>query len=207
MIDILMPRLSDTMTEGTIAAWRKQPGDRVEAGDIIVEIETDKALMEQEAYEAGVLSAILTQEGEQARIGEPIARLDDGTGADQDPGRSRPETPAPPARPPCSARRARGARGTRDPRSAGHRRGYATVHLAPRTAARSRARHRSGGRHWERARWQDRARGHPGGRRGGLRRRWRGRGGIASRGERDAAVDRDPVRRDPRGHRAEAQRE
>lgn len=99
MIDILMPRLSDTMTEGTIAAWRKQPGDRVEAGDIIVEIETDKALMEQEAYEAGVLSAILTQEGEQARIGEPIARLDDGTGADQDPGRSRPETPAPPARP------------------------------------------------------------------------------------------------------------
>lgn len=80
MIDILMPRLSDTMTEGTIAAWRKQPGDRVEIGDIIVEIETDKALMEQEAYEAGVLSAILTQEGEQARIGEPIARLDDGTG-------------------------------------------------------------------------------------------------------------------------------
>ncbi|GAA1578107.1 dihydrolipoamide acetyltransferase family protein [Leucobacter aridicollis] len=99
MIDILMPRLSDTMTEGTIAAWRKQPGDRVEVGDIIVEIETDKALMEQEAYEAGVLSAILTQEGEQARIGEPIARLDDGTsggpGADQDPERSRREAPAP----------------------------------------------------------------------------------------------------------------
>lgn len=81
MIDILMPRLSDTMTEGTIATWLKQPGDRVEVGDILVEIETDKALMEQEAYETGVLSSILVQVGEQARIGEPIARLDDGRGA------------------------------------------------------------------------------------------------------------------------------
>ncbi len=81
MIDILMPRLSDTMTEGTIATWLKQPGDRVEVGDILVEIETDKALMEQEAYEAGVLSSILVQVGEQARIGEPIARLDDERGA------------------------------------------------------------------------------------------------------------------------------
>ncbi len=80
MIDILMPRLSDTMTEGAIAVWHKKPGDQVEPGDVLVEIETDKALMEQEAYDAGTLSEILVQEGENVAIGTPIARLDDGTG-------------------------------------------------------------------------------------------------------------------------------
>lgn len=78
MIDILMPRLSDTMTEGAIASWHKQPGDSVAPGDILVEIETDKALMEQEAYDAGILAEILVQEGENVAIGTPIARLDDG---------------------------------------------------------------------------------------------------------------------------------
>ncbi|MBO1752502.1 2-oxo acid dehydrogenase subunit E2 [Actinotalea sp. BY-33] len=78
MIDILMPRLSDTMTEGTIAAWHKKPGDPVKAGEILVEVETDKALMEQEAYDAGTLVEILVAEGEQVEIGTPIARLDDG---------------------------------------------------------------------------------------------------------------------------------
>ena len=78
MIDILMPRLSDTMTEGAIAAWRKQPGDSISPGDVLVEIETDKALMEQEAYDAGVLVEILVAEGENVAIGTPIARLDDG---------------------------------------------------------------------------------------------------------------------------------
>ncbi|ERK71566.1 Biotin-requiring enzyme, partial [Leifsonia aquatica ATCC 14665] len=80
MIDILMPRLSDTMTEGAIAAWHKKPGDAVAPGDVLVEIETDKALMEQEAYEAGVLAEILVAEGENVAIGTPIARLDDGSG-------------------------------------------------------------------------------------------------------------------------------
>ncbi len=78
MIDILMPRLSDTMTEGAIAAWFKRPGDQVNAGDILVEIETDKATMEQESYETGVLHEIVVPEGEQASIGSVIARLDDG---------------------------------------------------------------------------------------------------------------------------------
>lgn len=80
MIDILMPRLSDTMTEGAIAAWHKQIGDEVRPGDILVEIETDKALMEQEAYDSGVLVEILVAEGENVEIGTPIARLDDGSG-------------------------------------------------------------------------------------------------------------------------------
>ncbi len=78
MIDILMPRLSDTMEEGAIAAWHKKPGDAVAVGDILVEIETDKATMEYEAYDAGVLRDILVPEGEQAFIGTVIAHLDDG---------------------------------------------------------------------------------------------------------------------------------
>ncbi|PPG01895.1 dihydrolipoamide acetyltransferase [Pseudoclavibacter sp. RFBI5] len=78
MIDIFMPRLSDTMQEGAIAAWHKQPGDAVAVGDLLVEIETDKATMEYEAYDAGVLRDILVAEGEVATIGTVIARLDDG---------------------------------------------------------------------------------------------------------------------------------
>ncbi|BBA96424.1 putative dihydrolipoamide acyltransferase component [Actinacidiphila reveromycinica] len=78
MIDILMPRLSDTMTQGVVAAWLKQPGDTVSPGDVLVEIETDKALMEHEAYDAGTLAEILVPEGGSAPIGAPIARLDDG---------------------------------------------------------------------------------------------------------------------------------
>jgi pyruvate dehydrogenase E2 component (dihydrolipoamide acetyltransferase) len=80
MIDILMPRLSDTMTEGAIATWHKKPGDSVAPGDLLVEIETDKALMEQEAYDTGILAEILVQEGENVPIGTPIARLDNGAG-------------------------------------------------------------------------------------------------------------------------------
>ena len=78
MIEITMPRLSDTMEEGAIATWHKHPGDRVEVGDVLVEIETDKATMEYEAYEAGTLSQILVDEGATVAIGEPIALLDDG---------------------------------------------------------------------------------------------------------------------------------
>ncbi|WP_433473165.1 dihydrolipoamide acetyltransferase family protein [Spirillospora sp. CA-142024] len=73
MTEILMPRLSDTMEEGVISSWQKQPGDEVAVGDVIVDIETDKAVMEYEAYEAGVLEKILVAEGESAAIGAPIA--------------------------------------------------------------------------------------------------------------------------------------
>jgi pyruvate dehydrogenase E2 component (dihydrolipoamide acetyltransferase) len=81
MIEITMPRLSDTMEEGAIATWHKQPGDQVSVGDILVEIETDKATMEYEAYDAGTLSQILVNEGETVSIGTPIALLDDGKSA------------------------------------------------------------------------------------------------------------------------------
>ena len=75
-----MPRLSDTMEEGAISTWHKHPGDAVAVGDVLVEIETDKAVMEYEAYQAGVLSEILVPEGQNADIGAPIALLDDGSG-------------------------------------------------------------------------------------------------------------------------------
>ena len=81
MIEITMPRLSDTMEEGAIATWHKKEGDQVNIGDILVEIETDKATMEYEAYEAGTLAKILVNEGELVPIGQPIAQLDDGKGA------------------------------------------------------------------------------------------------------------------------------
>ncbi|MES9609646.1 biotin/lipoyl-containing protein, partial [Actinomadura sp. NPDC000929] len=81
MTEILMPRLSDTMEEGVISSWQKQPGDEVAVGDVIVDIETDKAVMEYEAYEAGVLEKILVAEGETAAIGAPIAVIVPAGGA------------------------------------------------------------------------------------------------------------------------------
>ncbi|WP_339154312.1 dihydrolipoamide acetyltransferase family protein [Actinomadura luteofluorescens] len=85
MTEILMPRLSDTMEEGVISSWQKQPGDEVAVGDVIVDIETDKAVMEYEAYEAGVLEKILVGEGETAAIGAPIAVIAPAGGARPDP--------------------------------------------------------------------------------------------------------------------------
>lgn len=96
MIEIKMPRLSDTMEEGAISTWRKQPGDTVEVGDTLVEIETDKAVMEYEAYQAGTLKEILVPEGKTVDIGAPIALIDDGTGADAPAPAAPAETPATP---------------------------------------------------------------------------------------------------------------
>ena len=79
MPEITMPRLSDTMQEGTIARWLKKPGDKVNKGDILGEIETDKATMDLEAYDSGTLEQILVSEGETVPIGQPIAVI--GTGA------------------------------------------------------------------------------------------------------------------------------
>lgn len=78
MAELTMPRLSDTMEEGTIGRWLKQPGEQVEKGEIIVEIETDKATMELEAYEAGTLQKIIVKEGETVAIGAPIAMIGEG---------------------------------------------------------------------------------------------------------------------------------
>ena len=81
---ILMPALSPTMTEGNLAKWHKSVGDSVEAGDVIAEIETDKATMEVEAVDEGTLGQILVEEGAQGvAVNTPIAvLLEEGESAD-----------------------------------------------------------------------------------------------------------------------------
>jgi pyruvate dehydrogenase E2 component (dihydrolipoamide acetyltransferase) len=73
-----MPRLSDTMSEGTVGRWLKKPGDQVASGEIIAEIETDKATMELESFETGTLQKIVIPEGQTVPIGEVIAYIGDG---------------------------------------------------------------------------------------------------------------------------------
>jgi len=70
-----MPKLSDTMTEGTLVKWRKQKGDKIAAGDILAEVETDKATMEMEAFDEGILSEIYIQEGQKVAVGQRIGML------------------------------------------------------------------------------------------------------------------------------------
>src|SRR3981189_1973096 len=73
-----MPALSPTRTEGTLARWLKKEGETIKAGDVIAEIETDKATMEVEAVDEGVLGRILVQDGtEGVKVNEPIAVLVD----------------------------------------------------------------------------------------------------------------------------------
>ena len=75
-IDVLMPALSPTMEEGTLAKWHVKKGDAVKSGDVIAEIETDKATMEVEAVDEGVVEEILVGEGtEGVKVNSPIARL------------------------------------------------------------------------------------------------------------------------------------
>jgi pyruvate dehydrogenase E2 component (dihydrolipoamide acetyltransferase) len=73
MPEIQMPKLSDTMTEGTLVAWKKKKGDKVTAGEVIAEIETDKATMEWESPEDGTLTEIYVEEGGKVEVGEKIA--------------------------------------------------------------------------------------------------------------------------------------
>ncbi len=74
--NILMPALSPTMTEGTVSRWLKKEGDKVKSGDLIAEIETDKATMEVEAVDEGILGRIVVPEGtEGVKINSPIAIL------------------------------------------------------------------------------------------------------------------------------------
>ncbi|MCI5059757.1 MAG: pyruvate dehydrogenase complex E1 component subunit beta, partial [Alphaproteobacteria bacterium] len=82
--NILMPALSPTMTEGNLAKWLKKEGDTIESGDVIAEIETDKATMEVEAVDDGVIGKILVEEGTQdVAVNTPIAvLLEEGESAD-----------------------------------------------------------------------------------------------------------------------------
>jgi 2-oxoglutarate dehydrogenase E2 component (dihydrolipoamide succinyltransferase) len=74
-VDIVIPALGESITEGTILRWLKNAGDAVERDEIVVEIETDKATMELAAPETGTLSEILKPAGEKVEIGEVIGRV------------------------------------------------------------------------------------------------------------------------------------
>src|SRR5881409_1862549 len=73
MPEIQMPKLSDTMTEGTLLSWKKKKGDNVSAGEVLAEIETDKATMEWESPEDGTLTEIYVEEGGKVNVGDKIA--------------------------------------------------------------------------------------------------------------------------------------
>jgi pyruvate dehydrogenase E2 component (dihydrolipoyllysine-residue acetyltransferase) len=106
MSEVVMPRLSDSMEEGTILTWLKQVGDEIAVGDELVEIETDKANMAYEADTAGTLQEILAQEGETLPIGTPIARIGengDGSGGTAEGQTTRPAGPAAAGDPPSPA--------------------------------------------------------------------------------------------------------
>jgi pyruvate dehydrogenase E2 component (dihydrolipoamide acetyltransferase) len=74
-ITIEMPKLSDTMTEGTLVRWIKKVGENVAVGDVLAEVETDKATMEMEAFDEGVLTEIYVQDGNKAEVGQKLAIL------------------------------------------------------------------------------------------------------------------------------------
>ena len=113
-IELLMPALSPTMTEGNLAKWHKKEGDAVKPGDVIAEIETDKATMEFEAVDEGTIGKILVPEGAQGvKVNQPIAVLleegEDKSAIVAKPAAAKPAaTPAPtppaPAAPPQAAK-------------------------------------------------------------------------------------------------------
>jgi pyruvate dehydrogenase E1 component beta subunit len=97
-IEVLMPALSPTMEEGTLSKWHVKAGDTVSSGDVIAEIETDKATMEVEAVDEGVVEAILVPEGaEGVKVNAPIARLSGGNGAAAPSPPTAASQPAPPS--------------------------------------------------------------------------------------------------------------
>src|SRR5438309_698143 len=71
--EFTMPQLRDTMTEGTVVKWRKKEGDKVREGEILAEIETDKAVMESEAFDSGTIAVVLVPEGQKVKVGELLA--------------------------------------------------------------------------------------------------------------------------------------
>ena len=112
--DVIMPALGMAQKTGSVVRWRKQPGEAVKAGDVLMEVETDKAVMEVEADSDGVLIDVRAAPGEEIPVGEVIARIADGPVSAADPsppaerGRAQPaaapERPSPsPSAPPLAA--------------------------------------------------------------------------------------------------------
>lgn len=97
MAEIRVPELAESITEGTIARWLKQPGDTVEKGEFIVELETDKVNVEVISEEAGVVQEILAAEGDTVEVGQVIATVGAGSGAPAAPAPAAEPAPAPAA--------------------------------------------------------------------------------------------------------------
>ena len=115
-IEVLMPALSPTMTEGKIAKWHKRPGEPVKAGDILAEIETDKATMEIEAVDEGTFARILVPEGsENVAVNQPIALI---AGEGEEVGAAAKAAPAPRASTPAQEAPAEQVAEARPPRPA-----------------------------------------------------------------------------------------
>src|SRR6185312_2550869 len=114
-IDILMPALSPTMEEGTLAKWHVKKGDVVKSGDVIAEIETDKATMEVEAVDEGTVEELLVPEGaEEVKVNTPIARLSGENGASAPPPKAEaPKAEAAPA--PAAPQKGEGEASAGDP--------------------------------------------------------------------------------------------
>ena len=196
-VNILMPALSPTMEKGNLAKWLKKEGDKVKAGDVIAEIETDKATMEYEAIDEGMLAKIVVPEGTAGRAGQPAHRGAGGGGRGREGGggggreggaaaRSAAAGDPPPAcehaaaprraaagraavRRQQAGRSSPGGSGARRPRAAG-----STAWRQPRLLLAARAPARQGGRHRPRA--------HPGLRPAWPRHRARRRGGEIGQG-------------------------
>jgi len=96
LVEVIMPKMGDAMTEGKVLRWMKHPGDRVEVGEALAEIETDKVNVELPAEEAGVLTQIVVSEGGVAPVGGTIAMI-------ARPGESALETPVPSPQPQAAA--------------------------------------------------------------------------------------------------------
>src|SRR5580704_255786 len=82
--EITMPQLSDTMTEGTVVKWHKKEGDKIKSGEEIADVETDKATMPMEAFDAGTLAVILVAEGQKVKVGQPIGVIATGSEKPED---------------------------------------------------------------------------------------------------------------------------
>ena len=86
MYEIVMPQLSDSMEEGKLIAWKVNPGDRVKTGDVIAEVESDKAIMEVQTFKNGTVKELLLKEGDEAPVGTVMARIEVEGGGDREQG-------------------------------------------------------------------------------------------------------------------------
>jgi 2-oxoglutarate dehydrogenase E2 component (dihydrolipoamide succinyltransferase) len=97
--DVLVPQLSESISEATLLTWKKQPGEAVEADEILIEVETDKVVLEVPAPASGVLKEIVKADGSTVAAGEVLARIDTEAKASAAPAAAAPETAAPAAAP------------------------------------------------------------------------------------------------------------